>query len=281
MCHCFLFVTLQLLSLLSWAKVDHVIIVSVDGGKADLLLKANMPDLKGIVASGASTFTAKTIQPSITLPSHTSMLTGVSPKVHKITWNSWEPSKGLVAVPTVFSLVKDDGLKTAFFAAKEKFKHLETSNTFHNFTISDVLAKDLSKQAVDYFDQELPDLLFVHLPDLDIAGHLFGWDSKAQKKATKEIDLAIGRIKKALMNLAVGKSYVMIITSDHGGTKKGHNGSTASNENIPWIAWGNVIGSDSLELENIRTIDTTPTVLRLLDVKVPDEMEGIPISKIL
>ncbi|MBX9768513.1 MAG: alkaline phosphatase family protein, partial [Bdellovibrionales bacterium] len=115
------------------AGVDHVIVISVDGGKPAALLKSKMPHLQTLVTEGAATFSALTIQPSKTLPSHVSMLTGVSPNVHKVTWNSWNPLKGPVKVPTAFGLAKKLRLSTALFATKDKFKHLEVSGTLDKF----------------------------------------------------------------------------------------------------------------------------------------------------
>ena len=48
---------------------------------------------------------------------------GVGPQVHRVLWNSYQPTNGLVKVPTIFSLAKERGLKTAMFVGKEKFKH--------------------------------------------------------------------------------------------------------------------------------------------------------------
>jgi predicted AlkP superfamily pyrophosphatase or phosphodiesterase len=77
-----------------------------DGGKSAVIAQSDMPVLKQVAGEGACTWGASTIYPSVTLPSHTSMLTGVGPEKHRVLWNSWKPRKGVVGVPTIFAEAK-------------------------------------------------------------------------------------------------------------------------------------------------------------------------------
>ncbi len=97
--------------------------------------KARMPVYMKLVNTGASTWNAQTIYPSVTLPSHVSMLSGIRPEVHKVLWNDWFKENGVFSFPTVFSLAKKDGLRTAIFAAKKKFKHFEVPGTLDTFQL--------------------------------------------------------------------------------------------------------------------------------------------------
>ena len=67
-----------------------MIIVSRDGAKPavlnELVQKGRLPALKNLMAEGCWTWSARTILPSSTLPSHVSTFTGVPPKTHGITW---------------------------------------------------------------------------------------------------------------------------------------------------------------------------------------------------
>ena len=117
---------------------DHVFIVSFDGGKPAVIAQSDMPVLKKLVAEGAVTWSAQTIYPPLTLPSHTSMLTGVGPKKHRVLWNDYLPVRGVIAAPTVFTIAKrfDARIGTALFAGKSKFLHLmqDGSLDFAGFT---------------------------------------------------------------------------------------------------------------------------------------------------
>ncbi|MEI6537758.1 MAG: alkaline phosphatase family protein, partial [Verrucomicrobiaceae bacterium] len=107
-------------------RADHVFIISFDGGKPAVIQESKMPVLKRLAAKGAVTWTAQTIFPSKTLPSHTSMLTGLGIEKHHVTWNDYTPIRGKVKVPTIFSLAKQTSpdLITAMFPGKVKFRHL-------------------------------------------------------------------------------------------------------------------------------------------------------------
>jgi predicted AlkP superfamily pyrophosphatase or phosphodiesterase len=91
---------------------DHVFIISFDGGKPSVMQESRMPNYMAMLAQSAGTWNAQTVLPSVILIAHTSMLTGVGPSKHKIDGNGWTPEKGLVTVPTIFSLAKAKGYTT-------------------------------------------------------------------------------------------------------------------------------------------------------------------------
>lgn len=259
------------------AIVEHVIIISIDGGKPDTIFAANMPNLERIVIEGSYSFSAKTIFPSKTLPSHVSMMTGVTPDVHKIVWNSWDQTRGPVTVPTIFQLATDFGFSTAFFGAKNKFKHIEVPNSLNKFSIEHLDAMDVATAAATYFSTNKTNLLFVHLPDADEAGHLEGWGSESQIKALQNVDDAIGLVKNAIEKTLNNKNFVLIITADHGGTELSHGSATAEDSTIPWITQGNNVRSNHLILKAINTMDTAATAMWLLGVPYPKYWTGVPI----
>lgn len=270
---------LFLFSSFAFAKVDHVIVISIDGGKPASIAKSKMPILESIVRDGASTFQAQTILPSITLPSHTSMLTGVSPAVHKITWNNWVPSKGTVRVPTVFAVAKQAGNSTALFATKDKFKHLNAPSTLDTFSIAAGDAASVARLAANYLSTNKPNLLFVHFPDADYAGHSSGWESPEQLKSLEKVDAAIGVIKNAILNSLNGKTFTLIITGDHGGKGITHGSSAPYDMTIPWIVWGNVVKPGYQISKSVVTMDSAATALWLLEVPVPSTWEGSPVTE--
>lgn len=258
------------------ANVDHVIVISIDGGKPSVMAKSEMPNFKRLAADGGSTFSARTIFPSKTLPSHTSMLTGVDPKIHKINWNNWNPLKGTVKVPTVYSLLKAQGYSTALFATKSKFKHLKVKNSYDEFSLKADNAIESAKLASAYFVQKKPHFLFIHMPDADKAGHASGWGSAAQMKAFKNIDSALKIIEDTLLKNTKDKKFAVIITADHGGSGLDHGSASDDDTIIPWITWGNVVKKNYNIADAVNTMDTTATVLWLFGVQGPQNMQGQP-----
>lgn len=112
----------------------HVILITIDGFAAyhldnPLLV---LPNLRALIAQGVRAESSQTVFPSLTHPSHTSIVTGVDPKVHGVLGNNlWDrktgrklaagdqPHSQVVRVPTLFDFAHRAGLSTAAFAWPE------------------------------------------------------------------------------------------------------------------------------------------------------------------
>lgn len=259
-------------------RANHVFIISFDGGKPSVMQNSPMPTLMNLLRQGAATWTAQTIFPSVTLPSHTSMLTGVSPKTHKVLWNDWIPKKGLVTVPTVFEIAKQKGLVTALFAGKPKFKHLNIPGTLDAFAIPSYSAKKVALAVGEYILENKPNLCFIHFADSDGAGHKYGWGSPQQIQAFADEDKALTTVINAIQQAGIGKDSVVILSADHGGHKKTHGSRSPEDMNIPWIAWGSGVKAGFAITTKVTTYDTAATALWLLDIPVPTNWDGKPVT---
>ncbi|MEO6435668.1 MAG: alkaline phosphatase family protein, partial [Tepidisphaeraceae bacterium] len=113
------------------AQIERALIISVDGLRPDVLLRADAPRITQLYRSGAYTFWARTTAASITLPTHVSMLTGVTPETHAIHWNGDMPLKQPLypRAATLFELAKQRGLTTAAVAGKSKLVIIEKPGT--------------------------------------------------------------------------------------------------------------------------------------------------------
>jgi predicted AlkP superfamily pyrophosphatase or phosphodiesterase len=199
--------------------VEHVFIISIDGGSPASIERSAMPVLQKLVKQGAHTWSAQTITPSLTLPAHASMLTGVGMDRHKVTWNDWSPTNGFAQAPTVFAAAKPAGISTAMFVGKEKFRHLAQPGTVDEFNYdsgaSQIVSKsasgggDLKKEgnvfaqavaanAASYIARHKPGLCFIHFADPDSAGHKYGWGSPEQLASLADVDAGLGVILKAI-----------------------------------------------------------------------------------
>ncbi len=105
------------------AQIKRVLIVSIDGCRPDLLLRANCPHVRSLIDRGAFSMWRRTTEMSITLPSHTSMITGVRPDIHKITWNYYIP-RVYPEAATIFEQAHLAHLTTGMVAGKSKFNEL-------------------------------------------------------------------------------------------------------------------------------------------------------------
>ncbi|MBN4077336.1 alkaline phosphatase family protein [Sulfobacillus acidophilus] len=262
-------------------KVNHVIIVSIDGLRPDALGKGYSPTMDKMQNAGFVAANAYTIDPSITLPSHTSMLTGRIPEVHKVLWNSYKPEKGVVKHETCLELAKQNGLKTAFIINKKKLKHLLRPKSFNYYSLPGIHAKKVARSFAKYVDKKgLPNLTFLHFADPDRRGHVFGWMSTKYLHGVRNADLALKMVVKTITGAKKENDTVIILTADHGGFGKSHGEDIIENKQIPWIVVGDGV-EKAITYENIYTYDTAATALDLLGLNVPPEWEGrvIEVSK--
>lgn len=263
--------------------IERVVIISIDGLRPDRLLLADTPVIHAMVQAGTYTFWAKTTAVAITLPSHVSMLTGMTPDKHGIEWNSDLPFSTPVypLFPTIFETAKLGGYTTALVTGKTKFSPLAKPGTIDHLFMPETngLEDDqVADEAVKIIQQFKPDLLFVHFPTVDRMGHKFGWGSAEQLAAIGLADRGVGKVMAALDESGLRKSTFVIITSDHGGQGKTHGADDARSRHIPWIASGpGVVKNFDLtqfaELE-VHTEDTAVTALYLLGAPLPVYLQG-------
>jgi predicted AlkP superfamily pyrophosphatase or phosphodiesterase len=270
-------------------RAHHVFIVSYDQGNPDLIEKTDLPLFHEMAAEGAHTWEAYTIVPSLTLPSHTSMLTGVGVQKHQILWNDYEPAKGYVQTPTIFKIAKEHGLTTAMFVGKEKFKHLAAPGTVDTFVWPQPEddAKSVAAAFAAKVGESKPNLCFIHFRDPDSEGHAHGVNSPEKIQALKNCDEALKTIKDAVAAAGFLDDSVFILTADHGshdykdanGNIRGTHGlPDAVDVTIPWVAWGKGVKKGFTVTAPVVQYDTAATALWVLGIPVPDSFWGRPVK---
>lgn len=269
-----------------YPALSHVLILSVDGLRGDVALRANAPTLRVLLARGSFTMWAHTTDVAVTLPSHTSMLTGVPPEKHRVDWNDDRPGR-FPAWPTLFELAHQAGYSTAMATGKSKFHAFQEPGALDWSYVPDAsVAMDASvaDTAIAYIALHRPDVLFVHLPGVDSAGHRYGWGSPEQLDAIGVADTSIGRVLGALRDQHLIDSTLVIVSSDHGGAGKSHGKDDPRSRFIPWIAAGpGVCANLDLTIDanlNVRTEDTFATAAYVLGIAAPKPVDGRPVTQI-
>jgi len=269
-------------------RVDHVVIVSIDGLRPDAIDKAPAPTLQALIKQGAWCPKAQTIVPSITLPSHASMLTGLDIQRHGITWNDFRP--GNIDHPTIFSEAKAAGRSTAMFFAKAKFHYLirPGSVDFIYGSLPDndaddptTTAPELAKAFAKEWGAKRFALTFIHIREPDSAGHGQGWMGEDYLKAVVTSDHALGAIIEAIRKTGLWEKTALIVTADHGGSGRNHVENIPENTTIPWICTGPGVKA-GLEIDRtVRTCDTAATALFLLGLPQTKGIQGKPVGEAL
>jgi predicted AlkP superfamily pyrophosphatase or phosphodiesterase len=200
------------------------------------------------------------------------MLTGQPPERHGVRWNHVVTADAdVIELPNVFSVARAHGYSTAAFFSKAKFQPLQRHGTLDysqapggwfgrwssQRTMADVAA---------YLAGARPNVLFVHLADVDAAGHRSGWMTPEYGRAVLTADAAINELI-GLADRAYGAGrFSLIVTADHGGHGSGHGSKDPQDVTIPWIAWGQGVKPGVIGERPVRTMDTAATVLWLLGV---------------
>ncbi|HNW26404.1 MAG TPA: 2,3-bisphosphoglycerate-independent phosphoglycerate mutase [Candidatus Gastranaerophilaceae bacterium] len=127
--------------------------------------------------------------------------------------------------------------------------------------------------------QDNPDygFILVNFANPDMVGHT--GDIKAATKACKVVDECVGKIAQK----AKEKGITMLLTADHGNSEemfdpKTQGPQTAHTTNeVPFFV---INGDKNIELKKDGALcDVAPTVLKLLDIKKPEEMTGQSLIK--
>lgn len=269
---------------------EHVVIISIDGCRPDVMLRAGSPNLRQLMWRGSFNMYAETTTIAITLPSHTSMLTGVTPERHGITWNKDRPRNELhpPKFPTLFDVAKKHGLSTAMIAGKSKLDALTLTNAVDFIDVAkEVAGSDdvaVGEKAAAIITAHKPNVTFVHLANTDVTGHAKGWGTPDQANAIVLADQAVGIIVKAIEDAGLTAKTLIIVSADHGGSGITHGKDDPRSRYIPWICVGPDVREDhDLTLERSRTIrteDTFATACYFLDLPIDPYIDGRPVMNL-
>jgi predicted AlkP superfamily pyrophosphatase or phosphodiesterase len=244
------------------AASKKVIVISIDGLRGMTLATLSTrglhtPNLNEFSQAGALSDGLIGVFPTVTYPSHTTLVTGVSPSLHGILGNgmfdpehqfdgAWYWYAQQIQRPTLYTIAKQNGLTTAAVSWPvtidahidynfPEYREPETSEgllLYGGLCTQGLLAayeKANAPLQIDHIDDEVrasmarwlittrhPDLLFVHLIDMDHQQHVHGPDSPEAFQALENIDRLIGTIRQAVKTSSPNDQVDFVVVSDHG-----------------------------------------------------------------
>lgn len=256
-------------------QIRRVLILSIDGLRPDAISLAPMPNLLNLMQTSAYTLAAQTVHPSVTLVSHSSMLTGLCPSKHGVTWNDYLPENGYAQGTDLFDVAHAAGLETWMFVGKKKLIQITEPSSLTGFVKGSDRDSELTDQLLAEFPADFG-VLFVHFATTDGMGHEYGWLSQEQLSVVRRADESLGRILAELDARNLRNETLVIITADHGGHDTTHGTSMPEDMTIPWIASGPGIKPGQLTT-SVHTMDTAATAAFALGLELPAEWDGVPI----
>lgn len=222
------------------AQTRKVLIIGIDGTRADALMAANTPNIDALVRHSAYSYAAETQYPTYSGPGWTSMITGVWSNKHKVTNNSFT-STNFGQYPTFIKRLEDSN------------PNLHTVSMAHWNPINDNIVRsdadysqkyssdaDVTNAVVSYLSGQNPDAMFVHLDEVDGAGHSTGFSPTNQTYLNKieQEDSYVGQMVNAIKARPTyaSEDWMIILSTDHGGRGTGHGGSSYEERRIFVIA---------------------------------------------
>jgi predicted AlkP superfamily pyrophosphatase or phosphodiesterase len=262
---------------------ENAVVITIDGLRPDAISQTNAPNLTGLIKEGAYTPIANTVDPPKTLPSHTSLVTGLVPKKHLTFINEWVASYGYTQFDTIFTIAKEEGFSTAMFAGKDKLNFIAAPGSMDKIEVIEYslsCVKEISDRFIDYAKNSMPRVSLIHFPEPDITGHKNGWMSEEYMISITRVDLEIGEIIKFLKKQGMyGKTFI-VITADHGGKGTNHKVIHPEVMTIPWLAVGENVKQNYAIKEQVYIYDTAPTVLKALGLPELKNIDGHAVDEI-
>ena len=266
----------------------RVILILSDALRYDVAV-ANMGFLGHLVESKlASLYKIVGELPSMSRPMYETVHTGVPSSVHGIVANSIVRRSKM---PNVFQSSKDAGKVTAaaaYYWVSELYNSAPYNRIDDKETDNDSLSIQHGRFYTEdeYPDVELfasaahlirkysPDYLLLHPMGMDYHGETFGSDSKEYRNHAIRQDMWLAPLIQEWME----RDYTILITGDHGINKDGaHGGTTSEQRDVPLFCIQPNIKGRGDTGQIISQLQIAPTILKLLDVPIPDTMKQKPL----
>ena len=262
-------------------------LIVIDGCRPDGIANTPTPNIDRMIREGTHSLSATTISPPLTLPAHFSIFSSRQPINHNVLTNTGYPNTS-PGTFTVFEAARYNGLSTAAYYSWEQLRNLTPPGTLDQSVMIrsvDLLAEpwDLGfiKLVTPRIVSTVPDLCFVYLEGVDVAGHRYGWMSNEYLTAISNADRALGFLLDTLADNGIMNNYNFLLFSDHGGINTQHMDPVPEVQRIPWIAAGPDIKQGIVLDKKISVLDIAPTVASLLHILPHWSWEGRTVSEAL
>ena len=276
-------------SLSLFSQKKKVLLIGIDGLQFEQIAKAETPNFdKFTIKKGytGGVFGTEKQQVTSSGPSWMTILTGVWANQHKVISNS---SEQISEAKSIFNFIRSNKPKlyTSSIATWKNINLLLYKEMYGvNFSSQGGSDAHSANLAVDQIKTKAPDFIFIHLDDIDHAGHSKGF-GKEYTASILKIDKSIGRLLKATKNRERehNEDWLIILVTDHGRGKGGYgHGNHSIQEKTIFIGM-NKKGTAFFEgIDNDRKVTSikeleklipqtavVPTILKYLDIPVQKE----------
>ncbi|MCX5143996.1 alkaline phosphatase family protein [Streptomyces sp. NBC_00338] len=250
----------------SGTKQAKTLVIGIDGATFDAFSRAEVPHLEQLMAQGLtarSNLYAEPMAPTVSGAGWSSIATGVWPDKHNVRDNDFTaPNYGQYPDYATRLETADPATSTLVVGTWSPVPEIIFGATTDLRAAGGNDAGTTAK-AEDYLAHGNPDSTFVHLDEVDGAGHSSGSSSDAYLKALNTADAQVGRLLDAVAARPTyaAEDWLVVVTADHGHTPTGgHGGNTQLERGTFVIARGGGIAPGSVR-DDVKITDIAPTVL--------------------
>ena len=261
---------------LSQQNIKKVLIIGIDGCRADALELANTPVIDNLIQNGIYSPDALNEDITVSGPGWSAILCGVWSDKHLSIDNSFN-NTDYFNFPPIFKYAEDfdDNLNTVSICNWNPINDNIVQN-YADFKLNVSSDYDVSSEASTYITNNDPDLIFLHFDDVDHAGHNYGFSPNITEYITsiEAVDDLLDPVMQAIYQRPnyLNEDWIILVTSDHGGVGTSHGGTSIEHENVVVIVSGDNIQQLVIEKDSSLILDS---VYNCLSDSVELKFDGI------
>lgn len=263
----------------------RVVLLVLDGLRADLVGDPRFPNLAALRDASAHTVEATTVLPSVTAVAMTSLLSGVGPMEHGVDTDRFrvpDPSRALITLAHVVNaagLPSFGVVRQVPWLIRPLAKRIVAALGLTTAQFASANAHSLLAAALPALRSQRDGFIIVHWPDCDAIGHRTGWMSTAYLAAVARMDHALGALRRELATTR--HDTLLIALADHGGGGRvptHHDSPHPLDCTIPIFFDGAGVHPQELP-DGLTILDVPPTVLWALGLPIPARYAGTPVRE--
>lgn len=240
----------------SSAQTPKLLVLAIDGARADAVQFANTPNLDALMNNGMYSYDSFTKYPTKTKPGWSSLYTGVWKEQHHIYSND-AAGNNLERFPYFIEHLKkfDPTLEAVWITGNGQSPIQSHVSQYINLQVFEYIDETKKNTAIDLLTNHDPDVMILHFGFIDFHGHVYSFSPNTQEyiDAIELADAQIGEVISAMTNRTnyANEDWLIIGSSDHGGTGLNHGGSTISDRNIIFFASGDNIPNQEVKAQEV------------------------------
>ncbi|MFI2758181.1 alkaline phosphatase family protein [Streptomyces echinatus] len=271
------------------ARTPKVLVIGLDGALLSRIKDADAPNLDALTAAGLtapSSIYANPLAPTLSGPGWSTIITGVWPDKHNVKDNNFTGARftqypdfltrAETARPALstYAVASWNPITDTVFSAKVDTRVSTPGAEYDTGTTS---------RAVARLRDGDPDAVFVHLDNIDHAGHSYGAASPQYLDAIHGADAQVGQIVAAVKARPAysAEDWLIMVTADHGHTDTGgHGGSTLQERQTFLIATGPTLAPGSVRYD-VKMPDVAASALAHLGIAIDPawDLDGRPVQQ--